>query len=96
MRRLDELSEQEISRYLRPPTPWFSIIGPILAIASVIGGGIWWAARSPDPAEFKKAQSDIVEIRIGQSLTQENVKGLRDDVGSIKTDLKQLLMQRRK
>jgi|GEM_PF-4077371 len=96
MMRTDQLSEDEIRRYLRPQTHWTAIVGPILAIASVIGGGIWWAARSPDPADFKKSQNDIFEIRLNQSSTQKDVQGLRDDVSGIKIDLKQLLQQRRK
>ena len=96
MIRRDQLSEDEVRAYLRPHTPWFSIVGPLLAIGSVVGGGIWWAAKAPDPAEFKRVQDNVAEIRTGQALTQQRVDGLRDDVSGIKVKLDQLLMQRRK
>lgn len=96
MMRTDQLSEDEIRRYLRPQTHWTSIVGPILAILSMVGGGIWWAARSPDPGKVDKIQNDVFDIRLNQASQQKDIQGLRDDVSSIKVDLKQLLMQRRK
>lgn len=96
MIRMDQLSEDEIRRYLKPQTHWTAIVGPLLAIASVVGGGIWWAARAPDPADFKKTQSDIVEIRIDGASTKKDVQGLRNDFSEFKLDIKQALQQRRK
>lgn len=93
---MDQLSEDEIRRYLKPQTHWSAIVGPILAILSMIGGGIWWAARAPDPGKVDKIQNDVFDIRLNQASQQKDVQGLRDDVSSIKVDLKQLLMQRRK
>lgn len=94
--RPDELSHDEIRAYLKPHTSWLSVLAPMLAIATVAGGWVWWAARTPDPARVEKIQNDIVDIRLNAATTQRDVQGLREDVSSIKVDLRQLLMQRRK
>lgn len=101
MLRMDQLSEDEIRKYLRPHSQWFNIVGPLIAILTVVGGAIWWAARSPDPARVEKIQNDVFDIRLNQATTQKDVQGLahdqagiRDDVSAIKVDLKQLLQRR--
>lgn len=96
MIRLDQLSEDEMRRYLKPQTHWTAIAGPIIAIVTMVGGGIWWAARAPDPVKVERIQDDIVNIRLNAATTQKDVEGMRKEFSEFKVDIKQILQQRRK